>query len=69
MTASSEKLGKTAGKDQKVKKATYPALYGIEASRRMAQELISAAVRAIEDLGDPAEPLRAIAQFVYSRTA
>ena len=68
-TASSEKLGKTAGKDQKVKKATYPALYGIDASRRMAQELISAAVGAIETLGDPAEPLRAIAQFVYSRTA
>jgi geranylgeranyl diphosphate synthase type II len=69
MTASSEKLGKTAGKDQKVKKATYPALYGIEASREKAQELISAAMEEIKDLGNRAEPLRALAQFVFSRSA
>jgi geranylgeranyl diphosphate synthase type II len=69
MTASSEKLGKTAGKDQKVKKATYPALYGIEASRQKAQELISAAMEEIKELGNRAEPLRALAQFVFSRSA
>jgi len=69
MTASSEELGKTPGKDQKVKKATYPALYGLQASRRQAQELITAAVAAIADLGDRAEPLRELARFVYSRTA
>ena len=69
MTASSEELGKTPGKDQKVKKATYPALYGLQASRRQAQELIAAAVAAIADLGDRAEPLRELARFVYSRTA
>jgi geranylgeranyl diphosphate synthase type II len=69
MTASSEELGKTAGKDQKVKKATYPALYGLPSSRQKAQELISAAVAEIGDLGDRAEPLRELARFVYSRTA
>lgn len=69
MTASSEKLGKTPGKDQKVKKATYPALYGIEASRQKAQELISAAMEEIKKLGNRAEPLRALAQFVLSRSA
>jgi geranylgeranyl diphosphate synthase, type II len=69
MTASSEKLGKTAGKDQKVKKATYPALYGLDASRAHARELISAAVEEIRELGDPAESLRELARFVYSRTA
>jgi geranylgeranyl diphosphate synthase type II len=68
MTTSSEKLGKTAGKDQKVMKATYPALYGIEASRQMAQGLISAALENIRDLDDRAEPLRELAQFVCSRT-
>jgi geranylgeranyl diphosphate synthase type II len=69
MTASSEELGKTAGKDQKVKKATYPALYGLQSSRQKAQELITAALAEIRDLGDRAEPLRELARFVYSRTA
>ncbi len=69
MTASSEKLGKTAGKDQKVKKATYPALYGIEVSRQKAEELVAAAMLEIRDLGPRAEPLRGLAQFVCSRTA
>ncbi|HYK90486.1 MAG TPA: farnesyl diphosphate synthase [Acidobacteriota bacterium] len=69
VTASSEKLGKTAGKDEKVKKATYPALYGIDSSRRKAQELVNEAVEDIAGLGPAAEPLRSIAQFVYSRTA
>lgn len=68
ITASSEKLGKTPGKDQKVKKATFPALYGIEASRQKAQELISSALSEIRDLGNRAEALRELAQFVYSRT-
>jgi geranylgeranyl diphosphate synthase type II len=69
VTASSEKLGKTAGKDLKVKKATYPALYGNDASRKMAVELTRDAIDSIAVLGEPAEPLRCIAQFVLSRTA
>ena len=69
VTTTSEKLGKTAGKDQKVKKATYPALYGIEASRKKARELITGAVEDIRSMSDSAEALRNIAQFVYERTA
>jgi geranylgeranyl diphosphate synthase type II len=69
VTSSSAELGKTPGKDQLVKKATYPALYGIEASRRKARELIASAVDEIRNLGDRAEPLRELAQFVFSRTA
>ena len=69
VTASSEKLGKTAGKDQKVKKDTYPALYGMESSRQKAQLLITAAVEEIADLGPQAASLRGLTQFVYSRTA
>jgi len=69
VTTSSEKLGKTAGKDEKVKKATYPALYGIEASRRKARELISASIEEIRDLGPGAEPLRGIARFILERGA
>ncbi len=69
VTSSSEKLGKTAGKDEKVKKATYPALYGIENSRLKATELVQSALEDISGLGEAAEPLRSIAHFVCSRSA
>jgi geranylgeranyl diphosphate synthase, type II len=69
VTSSSEKLGKTAGKDEKVKKATYPALHGIEVSRDKARELVLSAISDIEILGAPAEPLRSLARYVFSRCA
>ncbi len=69
VTSSSETLGKTAGKDEKVKKATYPSLYGIEASRNKAKELASAALESIADLGERAAALRNLAQFIVGRTA
>ncbi len=68
ITASSERLGKTAGKDQKVKKATYPALYGIDASNAKARELVASALEDVRDLGETAAPLRMIARFILSRT-
>jgi geranylgeranyl diphosphate synthase type II len=69
VTTSSERLGKTAGKDQKVQKATYPALYGLDASRSKAHELVTSALASICDFGEAAEPLRGIAQFILTRTA
>jgi len=69
ITATSDKLGKTAGKDAKVKKATYPALYGIEVSRRKARELVGEAIDEIRGCGASAEPLRSIARFIYDRAA
>jgi geranylgeranyl diphosphate synthase type II len=69
VTSSSEVLGKTAGKDEKVKKATYPAFYGIEASRQKANELVASALQDIRDFGDKAESLRSLARFIVSRTA
>jgi len=69
VTATSVDLGKTAGKDQKVKKATYPALYGVEASRRKAEELCAAALASLERLGAAAEPLRALGRFISRRSA
>jgi geranylgeranyl diphosphate synthase, type II len=69
VTSSSEMLGKTAGKDEKVKKATYPALYGIDASRKMALDLASSALKNIENFGEQANALRSLAQFIVSRTA
>jgi len=69
VTSSTKDLGKTAGKDQKMKKATYPALYGVEASRRKARELTNAAIETAREIGPRAEPLLGIAQFILRRTA
>ncbi len=69
VTSSSETLGKTAGKDEKVKKATYPAFYGIDASRQKARELVDSAMEDIRGFGDEAQPLRSLAQFIVNRTA
>ncbi len=69
VTSSSEVLGKTAGKDEKVKKATYPALYGIDASRKKASALVSSALEDIRGFGDKAEALRSLARFMVNRTA
>jgi len=60
-------LGKTAGKDAAAGKPTYPALYGLDASRRMAHECVTRAVAAL-DGGGLAGQLPAIAQWVTSRT-
>ena len=54
ITATSEELGKTAGKDQAQQKATYPAVHGIETSRRRAQALIADAHVALEPFGERA---------------
>ncbi|WP_445638184.1 geranylgeranyl diphosphate synthase CrtE [Nostoc sp. DSM 114161] len=67
ITATQEQLGKTAGKDEKAKKVTYPSLWGIEQSRSKAQELIKAACAELETFGERAKPLQAIAHFIISR--
>lgn len=67
ITATQEELGKTAGKDLQAQKATYPSLWGIEESRNQAQSLVDAAIAELEGYGEPAEPLRAIAQYIVSR--
>src|SRR6185437_2096688 len=48
VTQSSEKLGKTAGKDTKAQKATYPAIVGLEESRKIAQRLTNKAFAALK---------------------
>jgi geranylgeranyl diphosphate synthase type II len=69
LTGSSTDLGKTAGKDERVKKATYPALYGVEASRAKARELINAGIEDLGDFAAAADPLRGLARFILNRTA
>ena len=68
MTQSSEELGKTAGKDIASVKATWPAVYGIEQSRRDADQLIADAFSALEPFGAAADPLKSLAQYLTTRT-
>jgi geranylgeranyl diphosphate synthase type II len=67
ITATQEQLGKTAGKDQKANKVTYPKLWGLEESRIKAQQLIEAACVELDSFGDKAKPLIAIAQYIINR--
>jgi geranylgeranyl diphosphate synthase type II len=69
ITATSEELGKTAGKDQAQQKATYPAVHGIDASRRRAQALVADAHAALQPFGPRALPLRALGTFIIERKA
>jgi geranylgeranyl diphosphate synthase, type II len=69
VTATTAELGKTAGKDQAQQKATYPAVHGIEASRRRAQALVAEAHAALEPFGPRALPLRALGTFMIERKA
>src|SRR5271170_6194231 len=57
----SEKLGKTAGKDAKQKKITFPAVYGIERSREMAEQERLEAHLALKIFDERAERLRELA--------
>lgn len=65
--ASSADLGKTAGKDQLAEKATFPALHGMQESRRIRDQFLALALQEVEVLGARGERLRQIANFVASR--
>jgi geranylgeranyl diphosphate synthase type II len=60
-------LGKSAGSDERKKKATYPACHGLEASRDRARMLIDETKRRLAPLGPAAAPLLALADFVIAR--
>ncbi len=67
VTQSTEVLGKTAGKDQAVEKSTYPAIIGLEASRKEAVRLTAVAMDALNPLGKSAERLREVATHLLKR--
>ncbi|HTZ31473.1 MAG TPA: farnesyl diphosphate synthase [Methylomirabilota bacterium] len=64
---SSAALGKTAGKDVAQQKATYPAVYGLEKSHQIANELSTKAINELQVYGERAERLRTIAEFLVQR--
>ena len=66
-TEDSAHLGKTAGKDKATKKATWPAVYGIEQSQRDAGRLVEEAFAALEPYGSRADGLKSIAHYIVER--
>ncbi|MCP4850063.1 MAG: polyprenyl synthetase family protein [Verrucomicrobiaceae bacterium] len=67
ITQSSDKLGKSAGKDLAADKTTYPALHGLEKSRREAARLTANAIAALKPLGNKASRLHEIASYLLER--
>ena len=67
VTQTSEQLGKTAGKDTKSHKATYPAIVGLEKSRKIAEQLTDKAFAALKSFKGHAVALELLAQFLLKR--
>ena len=67
VTQTSETLGKTAGKDTQAQKATYPAIVGLEKSRRIAAQLTNRAFAALKTFQGRAPALEALAEFLLKR--
>ncbi|MGD0251468.1 MAG: polyprenyl synthetase family protein [Verrucomicrobiota bacterium] len=67
VTQTSEQLGKTAGKDTRSQKATYPAIVGLEKSRQIAENLTAKAFAALKTFKDRAVALEALAEFLLKR--
>ncbi len=69
VSGSAASLGKTPGKDGRQKKLTYPAVHGVELSRRIAAQLVGEAQAALEIYGERAHRLNEIARYLVAREA
>lgn len=67
LTGNSEKLGKTVGSDQAMGKLTFPALYGIEKSRELVQEVVDEALQTLAKLPGETKPLELLLQYLVVR--
>jgi geranylgeranyl diphosphate synthase, type II len=67
ITSTLDQIGKTPNKDEKMRKATFVRLLGVEKSRQRALELVDSAKQEIEPLGEDAGPLLAIADYIVAR--
>lgn len=69
VTATAEGLGKTPGKDERARKATFPSLYGIETTRKTLATVHSASSDALKRLNRPTDLLGSIVDFILERRA
>ena len=67
VTQTTEKLGKSAGKDVAAQKSTYPALLGLEKAKKEADRLTQRARAALKPFGKKACALAAIADYLLKR--
>lgn len=65
--ASTEQLGKSAGKDAAQAKATYPALLGLDGAKALLSELAERMPRHLARFGEPADALKSLAEFAVFR--
>lgn len=68
VTSTTEELGKAANSDASLGKATYPSYFGIDETRKKAQEAVAQAIASLAIFDDKAEPLRQLAEYIYSRS-
>jgi len=69
VTATTDQLGKTAGRDLELRKSTYPALLGVEGARARAAALVDEGCSALDEVGLLTPALARIAQFTVERTS
>jgi len=69
VTATTDQLGKTAGRDLALRKSTYPALLGVEGAKARADALIKEGCQALDAAGLLTPPLARIARFTVERTS
>lgn len=69
VTATSDELGKTAGRDEALQKSTFVRLMGVENARREAARLAAAAVAHLKTAQIPAESLATLANYIATRTS
>ena len=67
ITGDPKVIGKAIGTDQQRQKNTYPALMGLESSKKFAASLIDSALQALSIFDNSADPLRAIAKYIIER--
>jgi geranylgeranyl pyrophosphate synthase len=67
VTQTTEVLGKTSGKDISAQKATYPALYGLDETRKLAENVYFGACRELEKINKQTSLLCEIAEFILNR--
>jgi len=69
VTGTAEELGKATGTDAAMQKATYPAYFGVEETRKLAQKAVDTALFSLKDFDRNADPLRELARYIYKRTS
>ncbi|MDJ0748765.1 MAG: polyprenyl synthetase family protein [Woeseiaceae bacterium] len=60
-------IGKPSGSDEKLRKATYPSLFGVKASRARCDELLEQALERLKHFGAAATPLEWLARYIVAR--